>query len=189
MLLNQSSGQYDWKLKKQENGISVYLSDVPGSDFKAVKVDCDLNGTYAKLIAALINVTQFNKWIYNTKSSSIIKQNNPLDFLYYSETKMPSPLSNRDAIIHLKINTDSLPGFLIISGSGEPDSLPKVSGLVRVSHYKANWKVTMPSEKTIRISYILEIDPGGGIPGWIANSFVYKGPYNTFSNLAELLNK
>lgn len=189
LLLNPSSAQYNWKLEKEKNGISVYLSDVAGSNFKAVKVECVLTGTYAKLIALLTNVSHFSKWIYNNKSSNLLKQNTPLDFIYYSETHMPWPLSNRDVVIHLQIKTDSLPRFLTISGKGEPDLFPRMISRVRVPHYKANWKVTMPTAKTIQISYLLEIDPGGSIPAWIANSFADKGPYGTFSNLAEQLMK
>ncbi len=189
LLLNISSAQYNWKLEKEKNGISVYLSDVASSSFKAVKVECTLTGTYAKLIALLTNVSQFNTWIYNNKSSNLLKQNTPLDFIYYSETHMPWPLSNRDAVIHVQIKTDSLPRFLTISGKGEPDLFPRIVSRVRVPHYKASWKVTMPTAKTIQISYLLEIDPGGSIPAWIANSFADKGPYGTFSNMAEQLMK
>ena len=186
---SSSSAQYVWKLEKQKNGISVYLSDVAGSGFKAVKVECTLTGTYAKLVGLLTNVSQFSNWIYKNKTSRLLKQNNPLDYIYYSETHMPWPLSNRDAIIHMKIKTDSLPRFLSISGSGEPGLLPKISSKVRVEHYKASWKVTMPTRNTIQISYLLEIDPGGSIPAWIANSFADKGPYETFMNIAEQLKK
>jgi hypothetical protein len=187
LLLNPCPAQYDWKLEKQEDGISIYLSDLPGKSFKAIKVECVLTGTYAKLVALLTNVSQFNKWIYNNKISSILKQINPLDFIYYSETHMPWPLSNRDAIIHMQIKTDSLPKFLAINGRDEPDFFPKIPGMVRVPDYKANWKVTMPTAKTIQIVYMLEIDPGGSIPAWLANSFADKGPFETFSNLAERL--
>jgi len=187
LLLQPCSAQNNWKLEKQKNGISVYLSDVPGSEYKAIKVECTLTGTYAKLIALLTNVSQFSKWIYNNKISSLLKQNTPLDFIYYSETHMPWPLSNRDAIIHLQIKTDSLPRFLTISGKAEPDFFTVIPGKVRVPHYEANWKVSMPTAKTIQISYYLEIDPGGSIPGWIANSFADKGPYGTFYNIAEQL--
>ena len=51
--------QYDWKLEKNKNGIKVYLSDVPGKNFKAAKVDCTLTGTYAKLVGILTNVPNF----------------------------------------------------------------------------------------------------------------------------------
>jgi hypothetical protein len=189
LLLNNCPAQYNWKLEKQKNGISVYLSDVSGSDFKAVKVECTLTGTYAKLIALLTNVSQFKDWIYNTKTSNLLKQNTPLDFIYYSETSLPWPLSNRDVIIHTQIKTDSLPRFLTITGKDEPDLLPHIITRVRVPHYKANWKVTMPTATTLQIVYFLEIDPGGSIPAWIANSFADKGPFGTFSNMAEQLKK
>jgi hypothetical protein len=187
ILLNECTAQYDWKLEKQKNGISVYLSDVSWSAYKSVKVECTLPGTYSKLIALLSNVAEFNKWIYNTKSTWLIKKNTPHDFIYYSETHMPWPLTNRDAIIHMQIKTDSLPKFLVITGVDEPDLLPRFISRVRVTKYKANWRVTMPTPQTIKISYILELDPGGSIPASIANSFADKGPMGTFTNLAEKL--
>jgi hypothetical protein len=186
-LFNQGSAQYKWEFSKQKNGISLYLSDAPGTPYKAVKVECTLTGTYTKLVALLTNVPQFNKWIYNTRTSWILKQYTPLDFIYYSETTMPWPLSNRDVVIHVQIKTDSLPKFLIITGAGQPDFFPPVFSRVRVPKYKASWKVTMPTSNTIGISYILDLDPGGNIPAWLANSFVDKGPLGTFSNLAERL--
>ena len=94
-------------------------------------------------------------------------------------------MSNRDAVIHIRINTDSLPKFITISGKGEPARIPKTPGLVRVTHYTAKWKVTMLSPQTIRIYYELEVDPGGSLPGWMANTFAAKGPFETFSNLAK----
>lgn len=189
LLLKPCSAQYNWKLEKQKNGISVYLSDVAGSKFKAIKVECTLPGTYAKLISTLTKVDLFNTWIYSNKLSKVIKQNTPLDIIYYSETHLPFPLSNRDAIIHMRIKTDSLPKALTISGWGEPESFPEIPGKERVQHYKASWRVTMPTSQALQISYILEIDPGGSIPAWIANSFADKGPYGTFVNLAEQLKK
>lgn len=189
LLIHNSHSQYNWKLEKNKDGINVYLSDVAGSVFKAVKVECTLKGSYAKLIALLTDLSHFSDWIYHNKTTKLIKKNTPLDFIYYSETSMPWPLSNRDVIIHMRIKTDSLPRFLAISGYDEPDIFPKIPGNVRVPHYKANWKVTMPNAQTIQVSYILEIDPGGSIPAWIANSFADKGPFGTFSNIADHLKK
>jgi hypothetical protein len=132
-------------------------------------------------------VSQFSEWIYNSKASKLLQQITPLDFIYYTETHIPWPLSNRDAVIHLRIKTDSLPRVLAIAGSGEPDRVPKISSKVRVPFYKANWKVTMPTDKTIKINYVVELDPGGNVPAWIVNMFADKGPYETFSKLAKKL--
>jgi hypothetical protein len=45
----------------------------------------------------------------------------------------------------------------------------------------------MPQAGTIYIIYEVEVDPGGSIPGWIANMFVAKGPFETFGNLGKKL--
>ena len=59
LLISECYSQYNWKPEKDKNGIKVFLSDVPGSSFKAVKVECTLTGTYAKLISLLTNVSKF----------------------------------------------------------------------------------------------------------------------------------
>jgi hypothetical protein len=180
-------GQYNWKLDKDKDSIKVYLSDVAGTNYKAVKVVCTFTGTYIKLFNLLTNVSRNSEWVYNSKTNYILKQNNPLDFIYYSETRFPWPLSNRDVVIHVRIRTDSMPHFFISEGRGEPNFIPEKPGKVRLPHYSATWKVTMPAAQLLHIEYILEADPGGNIPSWLANVFVDKGPYETFKKLGELL--
>lgn len=181
--------QYTWKPEKIKDGIQVYLSQVKGSSYKAVRVVCTLAGTYDKLISLLTNVANFHNWIYHNKQSKLLKQNSRLDFIYYSETQMPVPFANRDVIIRLQLKTDSLPRFMKIEGFHQKDFLPDLPGRARIPYYKASWKVTMPSPATIHIDYILEVDPGGSLPAWLANSFAEKGPLGTFQNLAKELKK
>ena len=182
-----SQGQRNWKLERNADGIKVFSSDIPNSVFKAIKVEANLTGTYTKLISILSDVTQFSNWIYHSKTTTMLQKNSAYDFIYHTETTVPWPMSNRDAVIHIQVNTDSLPKFITITGTGEPSRISKTSGLVRVSHYSARWKVSMSSTQTLRIYYELEIDPGGSIPGWISNMFADKGPFETFSNLAKKL--
>ena len=185
--VNDCFGQYNWVLEKEKNGIRLFQSEVKNSVFKAIRVECTLSGNYTKLIALLTNVPHFKNWIFNTKNSRLIYKFSPLEFIYYSETRMPVPFSNRDIVIYLQIKTDSLPRFLSISGKSYPGLLPDVPGKVRVNNFKANWNVTMPNPNSIHIIYIVEMDPEGNIPGWVANLFLDKGPLETFSNLAKQL--
>src|SRR5579885_3119813 len=96
-MLGKSFGQYQWKLDKDKDGIKVYVSDVAGTGFKAVKVECTLNGTYVKLFSILTDVTHLSNWVYNAKTSYLLRQGSPLEIIYYAETHLPWPMSNRDA--------------------------------------------------------------------------------------------
>ena len=183
------SGQYNWKLSKEKDGIRVYQSPVKNSNYKGIKVECTLEGTFDKLIAVLNNVSHFKDWVYNNKTSYIIKQLNSYEYYYYSETFLPWPLSNRDAVEHLKISRDSLNRFLNITAVSEPGLLPEKNGKVRVPSSLISWYVTQPSANTISIEYIFEAEPGGSLPGWLVNMFADKGPFESFKNLSDLLKK
>jgi hypothetical protein len=104
-------GQYNWKLSKDQGGIKVYQSEVSHSKFKNIKVECTLEGTYDKLMSVLNDVANQKNWVYNNISSSILRRISANELYYYSETHLPWPMTNRDAIVHLKMDKDSLNRF------------------------------------------------------------------------------
>ena len=181
--------QYKWKLTKDKDGIRVFESETPRSNFKSIKVECTLAGTYDKLISVLSNVEHHKDWVYNNKTAYIIKRITPYDFYYYTETSIPWPMSNRDDVVHLKIMRDSLPRFLRITANGESNIIPEKSGKVRVVYTSITWYVTMPTPRSVSIVYTFQADPGGNLPAWLVNSFADKGPYESFKKLAEIMKK
>jgi START domain len=182
-------GQYTWKLSKEKDGIKVYESPVKNSNYKSIKVECTFEGTYDKLLLILNNVDHFKDWVYNNKTGYVLKQDNPYDYYYYTETYLPWPATNRDAVEHLKIKRDSLNRFLKINADSDPGYIPEKSGKIRVPHSAISWYVTAPATNTINIEYIFEADPGGSLPAWLVNMFADKGPVESFKKLAELLKK
>jgi START domain len=181
--------QYNWKLTKSSEGISVYQSPVKNSDYNAIKVECTLEGSYDKLLSVITNVSHYKDWVYNNKTTTLLKTASPFEFYYYSETFLPWPMSNRDAVMHTTITRDSLNRFLKISSANYGGLVAEKSGKVRVTSSNTNWYVTMPSAKSIHIVYTFEANPGGSIPAWIVNSFADKGPFESFKKLGELLKK
>ncbi|HEV8283460.1 MAG TPA: START domain-containing protein [Chitinophagaceae bacterium] len=181
--------QYNWKLSKEKDGIRVYQSDVQHSKYKSIKVECTLKGTYDKLMAVLSDVSHQKDWVYNNKTSYMIKRIGPSEYYYYSETSLPWPMSNRDAAVHLKMNKDSLNRFLKITAVSEPNYVPEKNGKVRVPRSDISWFVTMPTSKTISIVYIFDAEPGGSLPAWIVNMFADKGPFESFKKLSEILKR
>ena len=179
----------NWKLDKNKDGIKVYLAENPKSKFKSIKVETTLPGTYDKLIAILTDIDRLKGWVYNTKMSYLIKKLSPDDLYYYTETSIPWPMENRDAVVHLRIMRDSLQRFMKVTSENENRFVPEKEGKVRVVHSLINWYVTMPTAKTISIVYTFDVDPGGNLPAWLVNSFADKGPYESFKKLGELLKR
>jgi len=90
-------------------------------------------------------------------------------------------------VIHTTIRPDSLNRSLTINSVAEASYSPEQDGKVRVKRSRVNWHVTMPKPSTIHVIYTLEADPGGSVPAWLVNSFVEKGPYESFKKLKTLL--
>lgn len=189
LLILPVAAQPQWKLSKDKNGIKVYLAPVPSSDLKAIKVECTLDGTIDKLIGIIQNVPLLTDWVYKNKTAYVVSKINADDFYYYSETSMPWPLTNRDAVVHLKIMNDSLANLLTITAVSDPKYLPEKKGKVRVRSSSVHWLVKSVAPGKISIVYTFEADPGGNLPAWMVNMFADEAPYESFKKLEGILRR
>jgi hypothetical protein len=183
----QESATLNWQLVKDKDAIKVYTATPASGSLKYIKVEALLSGTIDKFISIFKNVPGQHRWVYKTKQSYIIHENTDNDFLYYNETALPWPMSDRDVAIHMIIKEDTLHHQLFISTVGVPKAIPVNDNIVRVPHFEGNWTVHVAGPGMIHVEYFLNLDPGGTIPAWIINLFVTKGPYETFQNLAHQL--
>jgi len=181
-----AEAQASWRLVKEKNGIKVFMSSVETSKFKSIRVQTVFSGTIQKLMNILADINKLPQWVYRAKSANLLKQPGPYEFIYYIETIVPWPMSNRDAILHLTMMPDTVHHELKINAFSEPNFIPKKSGLVRVPFSKGTWYVTETANK-INIDYIFQVDPGGSIPAWLVNMLADKGPYESFQRLRAKL--
>jgi hypothetical protein len=179
--------QSDWHMSKEKDGIKVFTRKTEGSSLKSIKVEATLQGNWQKLYKILIDVKNQSQWVYHTKNSYPIKQVSNNEVLYYTETALPWPVSNRDAVIRMKITYDPSQHLAQVLSRNEANILPPKNDLVRIPYYKATWDVRPVDANKIFITYLLELDPGGSLPSAVVNMFVTTGPFETFSKLAQLL--
>jgi hypothetical protein len=178
----------DWQLKKDEGGIQVFTGKTSNSSFKSIKVECTVTATASQLIAFLLDLPAQHDWVYNNKSTQLVKQISGNELIFYAEINAPWPCSNRDYISHIVINQPTSQ-LLTIDAHSEPDLLPQKEGIIRVRSSKAHWDVTKAGNDQLKIVYTVEFDPSGSVPAWLINMFVTKGPLQTFEKLKEGLSK
>jgi len=181
--------QEEWKLNRNENGIKVYTASSEDSKFKRIKVEATFSGTIDKLMAILMDVTNNKQWVYHTRNSHLVQLVNPHEVVYYAETSLPWPFSNRDVAIRMSLVPDTNNHTLVVTAIGEPNAVPVNKGLVRIEYFNARWEVRKTNENEIGITYYLTVNPAGSISPGISNMFVTKGPFETFNNLAGLLRR
>jgi len=103
--IGKVSGQENWKLKSDQDGVAIYLRSLPDSKFKAIKVECEVNATLSQLVTVLLDVNTAPEWVYNTKSCVLLKRVSPSELYYYSEVTFLGCYSHRKV-------TSSLSSFI-----------------------------------------------------------------------------
>lgn len=186
-ILTNVFSQTQWELTKDKNGIKVYTSKDATSKFKDIKVEASVQGTIQKLSSILMNVGKTTGWVYATKESYIIKKISDNEILYYSETALPWPVNNRDIPIKMVLKPDAKTNSLKVYADGVPNAISEKKGIVRIPYFNAFWDVKSDGKNNLKITYIVKMDPGGSVPASVTNMFITKGPFETFSNLSQLL--
>ena len=178
--------QKDWQLKKEEDGIRVYSRSMEGSKLKSIKVTCELDGSMSQLTALLLDAKAHEEWVYNTRSSYVVKQLSPTEQIYYSEITLPWPMTNRDVVVLMTLNQDPATKTMEVKADAIEGHVEKKEGIVRVPLSSVTWKVK-PLQGKLQVEYVAQADPGGNVPPWIVNSFSTKGPLETFKRLKKLM--
>ena len=177
--------QPNCELKKEKDNIKVYGCLVEGFAFNDILVELEVNSTMEKYISILLDVTHYNEWRYRELNHKLLKKISDSELIYYAQISAPFPLSDRDLVLHMKINQDSLPKILTVTIESMPDYIPPVEDLVRVPSSFSTMTLIPLSESRLKITCSVRVDPGGQVPAWVVNMFSTQGPYETFKNLSE----
>lgn len=177
----------DCVLKKSDDGILVYTCKTEGARFKSLKATCTIsNTTIDQLVTFLKRVEDFPKWQYKMVSAKVLKQLSDSMVIVRSEIDAPWPVVNRELIVQYSFEQNKQSNKLKIITKTTAYEYPSSDDLVRVPFSHAEWDVTAVG-KDLRISYQMQIDPGGSLPAWVVNMAMAEGPHHTFSNLKKSL--
>ncbi|MEO7988860.1 MAG: START domain-containing protein [Chryseolinea sp.] len=175
--------QVECELKKDQDSIKVYSCSTEASKFKSIKASFVVNATAPQLAAMVMDIAGYNDWQYKTINAKILKWINKQELIYYVEIVAPWPVSNRDVIVHLKVEQDPLTKKMIFMANGMPDYIPEKEGITRVPMSKSKWVVVPISSNKLKVEYSMNIDPSGSVPAWMVNMVSAEGPFESFYTL------
>ncbi len=184
ILMSASVQAEDWKLAKDEDGIKVYLSEVPGSRYKAYRGVTTIKADMATLRALQEDVSGSCAWIHECREQKLLKYEGAESWTY-TRFNTPWPVTPRDSVLHVTTKVDA-DGSVIRILEGVADYVPPEQGYVRVTKVEGLWKLTPNGAGQVEVVYQVQTEPGGSVPSWLANSFVVDAPYNTLHALKKL---
>jgi len=186
VLLSPVAWAENWQVAKDEEGIKVSLSEVPGSKYKAYRGVTLIKAPLAKVKALQEDAVGACKWIHECESQKLLKQDGAQSWTY-TRFNTPWPVTPRDSILHVT-TTEEADGSLTRKLEEDPKYLPEEKGYVRVVQVQGFWKL-VPKGDSTEVTYQVHTEPGGSVPSWLANKFVVDAPFNTLKGLREKAEK
>ncbi len=185
-VITSMTGQSEWTLKKEVDGIKVYYREAADSPIKELKITFDVNTSLSGFMAAITDTEAYTKWIYKLSHAEVLDYISPSEIVYYYEMDFPWPLSDRDGITKTYFRQDPNSKVIYASNSIVEGYLPPKPGIVRLEITSVDWILTPVANQKISVEYYLSSDPGGSIPAWLVNWALDRGPVKSIKALKSM---
>jgi len=174
-----SPNAQDWKVRKEENGITVYSRHEDGVSIDEIKVVNTVHASLSAIVAVLLDVPHYPDWIFRCTEGKILKEVSDSEQYQYQVNDGPYPVSDRDVVVHFTVWQDPKTKIVYTHSVGVPDYIPKDEDAVRMPLFDGGYQLIPLGNGDVQVVYTLMLDPGGSIPDWIVNKMISSGPYET----------
>jgi hypothetical protein len=172
-----------WTALTESDGVAVYTRAYDGSVFPEVRARGTVCATLPQIVAFVQDVAAFERWIPDTAQARLLERPTQRSQIYYIRTSMPWPVKDRDMIYRLSEPTDSSrTPAIAVDIEGLPDYLPSDPHAVRMIGVTGRWTFVETGGRT-RIDLDMHIEPGRGVPAWLARQRIVGTPPKMLSNL------
>jgi ribosome-associated toxin RatA of RatAB toxin-antitoxin module len=181
---------YEWHPIKEKNGIKVYASKTPDSDFTTYKATGIIDRPWEALFEVLLDVPGYSSWMPGCRKSSMVKmiQEDPVkgNFVIHLVWDAIWPVKNRDLVVEVNSLHDWENDHVeVVLNDTILYPVPLESGLVRVKKFYARFDFNYIDKTHTEVSFVTMIDPGGVVPSGVADIQTVEVAYDTLKALGE----
>lgn len=178
-----ASKDAEWKIVGRSDDVTVSTRPFAGSSYPEVRASGIVCAALPPLVAYIEDAAGFDRWIPDTIEARLLAQPSKREQIFYIRTAMPWPVKSRDMIYRLTEPTGQVGGDrMSVSIEGLPDYLPENPDAVRMQDVSGRWNFHERDGVTL-IDLDMHFEPGGNIPGWIANRRIVETPTKMLENL------
>lgn len=143
----------------------VTRTAMPGPD--QFELRAELPVALAELLPLLEQPCHVRQWMPGVDTLTILERPSPTRTLVYMARSAPWPLSGRDAVTLFERHSGDP---VVLTMKGKPDAWPEQPDHVRVPFTEGSWSLqAQPEMGRTRVVYRQRVNPGGGIPQWLAD--------------------
>ena len=174
-----------WTFDGADAGVETFIGKADSSEFFAFKGVGVVDAPLAKVANVLIDTSRHHEWVPHFGGMRVVRAVSEKEKIIYRHVLTPFIISDRDFVVHVKVNRDDRSDHLVINfrsveDSDVPVSDDKVRGMLHSSGYRL-WSID--SGKRTMVLFTVHVDPKGNVPAWIVNLFQSGYARNNLENI------
>lgn len=158
-----------WQEAHSTPDITVYTREVPESNIREVKAESIITAPLERVWDVITDIEHFTEYLPYVIEARVIAQGKGDSRFEYLRLDPPL-VSKRDYTLKVTSEKDPVKGKFVRQWTAANDQGPPPrEDSVRLKICDGSWTLERLDDKRTRITYWLYTDPGGSVPGWLAN--------------------
>ena len=168
----------DWKMVSDRDGIKVYMAHTDDSNIKTFRGEGEVAMEDFRAIGNMLDDYDFiASWLHMISGLDDLGRVSDLQRHIWVTTRLPWPVSDRDAAIEVILEQDAEDYTVTIPFVARQDLLQEKEGYVRMPQLEGFLEFKPLEPGLVHLTFQVILDPGGYIPAWLANLILRDIPY------------
>ena len=180
-----AQSENDWKLKSEKNGVKVFYRKT--SDIYELKLATSIKVPLSGIVRLFDEVEKYPTWGYKVSEARLLKRVSPTEMYYYSKIDFPWPMSDRDLVLHTRLEQNTHSNAITSTSVAVSGWVPEKKDVIRIKNANTKWTLIPGEGGWLYVEYYLYSDPGGSIPDWAINLALDVGPRETVKQMKVIL--
>ncbi len=174
-----------WELTSKKDGISIYHQRTEG--LLHIKLTTTLEASLSGIATMFADVSTYTDWGYKIVEAKLLRRVSATEMYYYAKYDLPWPMSDRDIILHSKLEQNPTSKIVTITNTPSPDYLPQKKGIERIRNSTTKWRFVPGKGGWVYTEQIVSTDSADSLPEWLVTMTVDTGPRETAKGIRRVL--
>ncbi|MDF1821104.1 MAG: SRPBCC family protein [Alcanivoracaceae bacterium] len=177
-----------WDLVQEaesRNDVTTWTRKVEGFTLKAFKGQTEVPYSMLTVLAVIADVERFPDWVFQCEAARLLPEVG--DNVAYVRIKGIWPVSDRDVATETVVTQDPETLSIELSTTAGDNLYPVQDDAVRIPALQNTFTLEPLDDGWTRITFDTFVDPGGYIPGWLANLVAVRAPRDSLNDMYTLM--
>jgi len=188
----------DWVLAESDDGIDIYLRDVPDSGIQEFRASVTISSSLDSIMAVFSDTQACPEWFHQCDQALQVMQTGFADRVNYQVSDFPFPADDRDILFQTLLTQDAITKTVMMTVTAQPDYCVGKSSAacqqinaadyVRMRKAAGFYRLEL-TDGGVQVTWQQHTEPGGSLPDWLVNAMVVDIPRNTLKGLRVIVQR